>query len=296
MPLSRTHWHAAHVLSVALVAFSPTIAHAITKAECTDAYSEAQVARRAGRLVSAKQMASTCSASECPTLVRDDCALLFEELRKDVPRVTFSVQTGEGVDIQDAAIEVDGAPLAPAAAGRSLELDPGKHTARFSWGGDEKIQSFVLAEGDAPRVVRAVFGRAATAPKSTPTPPATSTVPARSGGAPVPAIVTTIAGATVLVAGGIAYGVGSSIHSTLSDDLKKRSASGAITGTTQREAEESNASGTTYRVVGLVGMGVGLAATVGGIAWWMSGSSRDTPSVAVTPLPGGSFVSYSRSF
>ncbi|HXK18698.1 MAG TPA: hypothetical protein VNG33_12895, partial [Polyangiaceae bacterium] len=69
-----------------------------SRAQCLGFHEQAQDARLAGQLLSARRLLRECSAAACPSLVSRDCVGWLSELEQQVPSVIFrAVKDGEDV-------------------------------------------------------------------------------------------------------------------------------------------------------------------------------------------------------
>lgn len=173
-----------------------------TKEECVEAHSRGQDARDKGQLSDSKRLFLLCAQSSCPALVQSDCAKFGDELSRTVPSVSFVARDAKGGDLVDTQVYVDGI-LAQARLdeGRAHDLDPGKHSIRFTHAGKDVIQSVVISAGEKGRTIVAIFGdnaAVATSPgqQGLATPPPEPSKPSRSV---VPLVVAGIGGAAIIV-------------------------------------------------------------------------------------------------
>jgi hypothetical protein len=155
-------------LALALVCATSTTARAadgVSVAACIQANEQAGPLRRAGKLREARASLRLCSAQSCPVAVRKDCAAGAAQADADVPTVAFSVQDGEGNDLTEVKVSVDGQPLADKLDGKGLDVDPGEHVFRFeSSRGPAVERRLVIVEGEKNRRERVLVG----APKAVP--------------------------------------------------------------------------------------------------------------------------------
>jgi len=103
-------------------------------------------------LVGAREKLLAC-AKECPDQLRITCGGWLEEIAKELPSIVVKVKDSTGQDVIDAAVEVDGKPVA-SAAGAPIELNAGTHTIRVrAPGKPPKEQQVVLNAGEKLRMV-----------------------------------------------------------------------------------------------------------------------------------------------
>ena len=139
-------------------------------AACADAAERSQKARKAGKLLEARALVSTCAAPSCPALVRTDCQTWVLELEKELPSIVVRARRA-GKDVTEGTVEVDGRPLEGALDGHATPLDPGRHEARYRRGDVTLVEPIVLSPGEKNRMV--VFELEG--PKEPPKPPKDST-------------------------------------------------------------------------------------------------------------------------
>ena len=131
-----------------------------TAARCIDAASKGQRARDDGHLVDARARLVSCSADECPTIVKRDCVEWLAAVNERLPSVVVSTRAADGGDLVGAKVTVDGHALAPEQLGRSLDLDPGPHRIEVSLAGYRpKTESIVLLEREKARTVVILLAR-----------------------------------------------------------------------------------------------------------------------------------------
>jgi hypothetical protein len=146
------------LLALALVLASAE-ARAQTKAQCADSYVEAQRLRRLGKLHDSRERLRVCMAEACPEFERVDCGKWLGEIDASMPSAVFRVVDGSA-NVQNARIEVDGAPVANRVDGRAVEVDPGAHGVRVVLpDGAEKSEQFVVVEGEKNHLVDLRFDR-----------------------------------------------------------------------------------------------------------------------------------------
>lgn len=100
-----------------------------------------------------------CSAGSCPTEIRKECMRRVEEVNAAMPALVFEAKKGDGTDLTDVKVTMDGEVLTDHLDGRALEVDPGKHTFVFETEGEDSItKELVVAEGVKDRRESVVFG------------------------------------------------------------------------------------------------------------------------------------------
>ena len=257
--------------SIALVLIAsttlPAVASAQSKQQCADAYVEAQVARKEGRLRDARARAEVCSKPTCPAALKKDCGPWLAQAQKDIPTLRVWVEPDpDGRDVAGARITVDGAPHEG-----SAEVDPGEHLIRVEAPAMKPFeQRITLNAGEGRRDVPVRLERDA-APAS----PATRKVPV----API------VLGALGLVGLGVFAGMG------LAGNAKKADLDAASC-KPNCSADDVGAIKTLY-IGADVTLGVGLASIVAaGISLAVelaspSPASPTEPRASFTPARGG---------
>jgi hypothetical protein len=133
--------------------------------QCIEANTAAQSLQRDGKLGAAGEQLKRCLDASCPGLVRDDCAQRLDELERIQPTIVFDVKDGEGHDLVDVKVSMDGQLFAERLAGTALAVDPGEHAFTFETPGTPPlVQRFVVKQGEKGRRERVVLGPVAGAP------------------------------------------------------------------------------------------------------------------------------------
>ena len=145
------------------------------KQVCVRAVERAQVDRLDGKLRAAREGFVTCARAVCPDAIRQDCTRWVAEVDASLPTVVIDAAWADGRDVAGLVVTLDGHPLADAASGRAVTLDPGAHAFRFELPGAEPVETRnVIREGEKNRILRVVFRpvtSTASAPATTAAPP-----------------------------------------------------------------------------------------------------------------------------
>jgi hypothetical protein len=113
------------------------------------------------------------------------------EVEAAMPTVVFAVRSGDGKDLSDAQVSMDGQRLSDRVGGAAIPIDPGNHLFHFETAGAAPVeQQVVIREGEKAREVRAAF-------PSSPPPMAAET----AGRTPVAAYVVGGGGVVLLALG-----------------------------------------------------------------------------------------------
>lgn len=125
---------------------------------CVAAYEKAQEEKVDGRLRAARAQLRTCVQASCPAIVRTDCVKWLEEVEAALPTVVFIARM-EGRDVMDVRVRLgDGEELAAQLDGRSVRVDPGRHSFTFvSTFAQPATVQILVAEGQKNRVVEATL-------------------------------------------------------------------------------------------------------------------------------------------
>jgi hypothetical protein len=184
-PLRSATWSlllvgAAGVLSAPRTAFADEVLD-----RCVDANTHAQALRRFGKLGAARDKLRLCADASCPSLVRDDCTQLLDDLDRAQPTIVFDAKDELDHDLTDVKVQMDGRPFADRLDGMALAADPGEHTFTFEAAGRPPMtQRIVLREGEKGRRERIVLGggaegKVAGSSAAAARVPATSSAPSR---------------------------------------------------------------------------------------------------------------------
>jgi len=146
----------APTLLVVLAFASP--ARADKTRECVDAYEKAQVERKDGHLVTAREQLLICAQDACPAVIKKDCVPWLSEVEQSVPTVVVFAKDANGKDLADVKVTLDGVLFSNSIDGVARPIDPGKHVFKFEdKNGKTKEETFVIAEGQKRRAVGVSF-------------------------------------------------------------------------------------------------------------------------------------------
>jgi hypothetical protein len=187
MPLNRSYLIA--VLVAATLSTGPVRAEEpLTSAACVQAYEEGQVARKAGRLISARDTLRECARDECPDFIRSDCVAWYGEVQSEVPTVVFAARSQDR-DLVDVQVTLDGRQIAARIDGQSLELDPGEYDFAFeSPDMQPRTQHSVVVRGERNRLIQVELSPVHASSNEPIAPPATPLARARSRSLLVPGV------------------------------------------------------------------------------------------------------------
>ncbi len=226
---------------------------------CIAAAESGQHLRASGKLIGAKKELGACTAVDCPTIIRRDCAKWVEELDEQIPTVVVRVVDGAGKEIVDGRVLVDGELLTEVLDGRAIPVDPGRHRLTWRGAGDARIEAeVVVREGERGRPVLLQ------APPK-PTPPPTSGPTDASP--PVVSLALGGVGVAALGSSALFWGLGVSERSNL-----------AATCAPAHACSDSDVSRARSKlIVGDVLAGVGLLAVGAAVWFWLRRDDAPQP-------------------
>lgn len=256
-----------------IVALASTAHAQLSKESCVDAHSRGQDARDQGKISLARKLFLTCAQNGCPAAVQGDCARFADDMTNLQPTVTFVARDGDGNDLPQTSVYIDGMLVATNMDGKPHDIDPGNHVVKFSNGGKDEVVTVVIGSGEKGRTVSAKFGSPTPTPSTRPAPmvstaadkpvkPAgpTTTHPKGSMGIAITGGVVAIAGAAFAF-----YG-------------KSQMPANCDLGTHECAAPPGDkvfddAASAAQKVnIGIIAGSVGAAAAVGGLVWYFAGS------------------------
>ena len=218
---------------------------------------------------------STSSSAEgrrCPALVRQDCAQWNSELAQTLPTVVFGARDERGRDLFDVIVSIDGEPIVKKLDGKSVTVDPGKHTFRFEAEGFPAVSETVLIkEGERARVFNVTFDREGGS--EAPTGPAGGD----KGHTPYPWIVVGL-GAVGVAAGAVIVVTSPDRPSNCDGSTQRCTRLAGQSDDAFRKIQEDAGAADSQPLVGYIVAGSGLALVAGGLVWHFlepTGSEKD---------------------
>jgi hypothetical protein len=152
---------------------------AAEKEACITAYEKAQVLRKNGKLVEAKEKLLVCAQATCPSIARQDCATWLAEVSSSIPTIVVEAADTSGRPTQSVRVRIDGEVLAEKLDGTSLAVNPGAHQFRFELVDERgatktREESVLVLQGDRNRKISVTFAPPQTerAGEAPPPPPA----------------------------------------------------------------------------------------------------------------------------
>ena len=148
---------AASCMAILATSFMTSPAFAGDKAQdkvaCAASYEQSQRLRQAGKLRASHEELLTCSRSECPKLLRQDCVTWLAEVEAATPSVVFAARRSSGEAEADVRVLVDGTVVAERLTG-PVEIDPGDHRVVFEATNAAPVERrLTLREGERGRLV-----------------------------------------------------------------------------------------------------------------------------------------------
>jgi hypothetical protein len=263
------------IIAFAVAGFASNAYAQLSKEACVDAHSRGQDAREQGKISLARKLFLTCAQNGCPAAVQGDCARFADDLTSLQPTVVFVARDGNGNDLPETTVYVDGALTLTTLDGKPHDIDPGNHVVKFSNGGKDEVVTVVIGSGEKGRTVSAKFGSA------TPVAPTTTTAATTPDTKPAkPAAPKTIhpkAAMPIAIGGTVMAAVGAGLFIWGRSEVQDQ----CDIGTHQCAAppgdpvfkDASDAAGKAN--MGIVIGGIGAAALVGGVVWYFAGSKTE---------------------
>ena len=232
------------------------------KVACVQASDKAQQLRVAGKLVSARDTLRTCVQDACPSVVREACSQWLGEVNASLPSIVIGAKDGDGKDLLDLKVSIDGQLVTEPLGGRALQIDPGRHKMRYEKADGTVLEEDILVgEGAKNRAVSVQFpgaaGKAAVAGLG-PAAPA-GPAPSTSKGA---STANTVVGTVFAVAGAASLGTALYLDLSTTSDVNADKATGGCAGPgSKAPCSASTVSGyqLDYDLAG-VALGVGIVA------------------------------------
>ncbi|MDB5218867.1 MAG: hypothetical protein JWO86_6794 [Myxococcaceae bacterium] len=151
-----------------------SVAHAAPETvACIKAFDDGQRLRGERHLLAARDRLFVCARTECPSEIRSDCANVLREVELATPSIVLGASDGDGHDVTDIHVDLDGRRIAEQLDGRAVSVDPGKLVLRFEReaSGPPVTVEILVGEGEKNRAVRTVLGAKSAAPNVPREPP-----------------------------------------------------------------------------------------------------------------------------
>ncbi len=278
------------------------------KKACSDAYTNGQVQKKAGKLREAKKSLITCAQKSCPGFISRACAKWLSEVKAVLPTVVVAASDADGNDLTDVTVSSDGKKLTDHLGGMAIEMDPGPHTLHFEHKGAKPVdKKVVIREGEKMRVVKVQFA----APEPKPVGAATGQKPSTGAGGGAVKVDTSHHSSSKTLAyvfGGVGIvGLGSFAYFGLTGASQKSDLLGHCKNNTcdlpQSQIDSERSSVKTKFLVADISLGVGIVSL--GVATYFflkpdhsAEARKDSARLRfdVTPTRGGSYATVSGSF
>ena len=275
------------LLALAPVASAESAAE--TKKACVLASTEGQVARDDGKLLEARKSLLACARDECPAVVRKSCAEWLSDVEERMPSAIIRVLDASGSDVTDVSVSVDGEKIA--LDGRSINLEPGQHTAQLEAADGTKTEhKFLLAERQKSRIIDLHAAPASAEPGPAKVSADVSAQPPTHGFSP-PTGAWILGGVGIVALGSFSY-----FGLTAKHQLSTLQNSCSPTCT-----DSETKPGRTDAVVADISLGVGVVALVSAVTWTLlSPSSNERKAEAarfeLAPTSNGGFATLRGAF
>jgi hypothetical protein len=158
--------------------FSATVARADDTATCNAAYEQADLlvhSSAGNKLIDAREKMRACASPTCKDWMVKDCSRWLSDLEPRIPTVVLSAKDGDGSDMTQVSVSVDGKVLTPELDGHAIEMDPGARVFVFTAGDGRRAEvRATVEEGEKAQRVVANFAKpggsegSATGPDVTP--------------------------------------------------------------------------------------------------------------------------------
>jgi hypothetical protein len=226
------------------------------KAQCAEAYEQAQERRAASQLIEAKQALLVCAQAQCPGFVQKDCSQWLVDVQRQMPSVVIAAKAPDGSDTDQVRITLDGKLIASQLSATAIEINPGPHTFRFEYADQNPIELRILVrQAQRDRVIEVRFGPEPGSQAPQPLPPAGEGEGAGKAGPLRPYAYVAGAVGAVGLAGFAVFGLlGRQRENELNDECGGRCAESDVDGVKKKYLLADISLG-----VGIVGLGVGTA-------------------------------------
>jgi len=149
------------VAMLASLAHSPAFADEANATKCSETYIRGQTLRNEHRLIEARETLRACVQSGCKVFVVRDCAAWLDQVQSSLPSVVPAAVDGDGNDLGQVKVSVDGKVLLERLDGRSVDVDPGPHTFVFEGPDAMRVEKQVIvAEGEKGKRIAVLFAKA----------------------------------------------------------------------------------------------------------------------------------------
>jgi len=274
-------------LALVLAGTGLAAADTLTKEQCVDAHSRGQDAKEQGKLSLARKLFLTCAQSSCPAAVQGDCARFADDLTSLQPTIVLVARDGNGNDLPNTTVYIDGQLIVTNLDGKPVDVDPGNHTVKFQNGTKEEVVTVVIGSGEKGRTVAARFGAPTPPPVApvvtAPTQPTTPVEPPKPKSRtthPTGSLPMLLTGAGLAVIGTTIAFIGAS---KVPDNCSL--STNQCTAPPGDPVFDDASSGARTMNIGIAVGAIGVAALAGGVVWYFGGAKTTTESpTQVAPL------------
>lgn len=110
--------------------------------QCLSSFGQGQVAERRAKLKTARQHFAQCIDAECPSTVRNECGLLYQDVVRRIPSIVLACRDVSASLLKRGSIKIDGEVVK--SDGKALEVDPGEHVFELAGTRPETFRRTVL--------------------------------------------------------------------------------------------------------------------------------------------------------
>ncbi len=253
---------------------------------CISSAESAQKLRNQVKLVDARSSLRLCARDACPDVVRKDCRQWLAEVNAAVPTIVVRAADSRGRDLANVRVRVDGQLVADKLDGKPIDVDPGERQFEFeSRPLPSKRATVVIRTAEKNRLVSVVLGSDSESFVRTeaPEPKVDQAQPAAPALSPLVWVLYGV-GASAWVGAALLWFPARAELQSLRDECAPTCASKDLDSVRRR-----------YLLADISGA-IGLVAV--GAATWMVLTPR-SPSrsgLAMQPIAGGAFASWSTQF
>jgi hypothetical protein len=116
------------------------------------------VFRAQNKLIASRERFQTCSAADCPAVIRKDCIEFGSAVERSLPTLRLQARDPEGHAVEGVDVDLDGVRLSADLIQQLLAVDPGDHVFRFRAPDQRTVTVSVRAKtGEKDRTVIADF-------------------------------------------------------------------------------------------------------------------------------------------
>jgi len=247
---------------------------------CASASESAQSRWLEQKLRAAREQLLVCARPSCPGPIKRDCDQLLSQVDAAMPSIVIAVKDGQGRDVADANVWLDGVAMPGALDGRPVPVDPGQHTLRIQRGTEVDERQVLARAGEKQRAVDVRLPSPPAAAAARAAPPVTEHTTVPTAGPPWPVFALGGVGVAALAAFGYLAISGQSDFDACSNQKCTRDDLDAL----DRK-----------RAVAWTALGVGVAASAASVVILLTSSrSRDHAArsirLGVRPEAGGAVL------